>query len=162
MTIYNSSQNPIDVIEDLIYSKKWSFSRAADHELVADISSNWCQYRLYFSWSEAVGAISLTVTFDIKFPEFKMKKAQELLAYINERLWIGHFDITSKNGIPAFRHTVLQPPENDMLYSHLENLMDISICECEKYYPAFQLVLFDDTRPKEAIEISAVEVLGRA
>ena len=83
-------------------------------------------------------------------------------AYINERLWIGHFDITSKNGIPAFRHTVLQPPENDMLYSHLENLMDISICECEKYYPAFQLVLFDDTRPKEAIEISAVEVLGRA
>ena len=145
-----------------LYSKKWSFSRAAEHELVADISSNWCQYRLYFSWSEQIGAISLTVTFDIKFPEFKTKQAYELLAYINEKLWIGHFDITSKNGIPAFRHTVLQPLENEVLYRQLENLMDIAIYECEKYYPAFQLILFEDSKPKEALEICALEVLGRA
>ena len=29
--------NPLDIIEDIIHSKKWSFSRAADHELVAEI-----------------------------------------------------------------------------------------------------------------------------
>ena len=162
MEIESIPINPIDVVEDVIYQKKWNFSRADDHELVAEIASQWCLYRLYFNWSEKIRAMSFTVTFDIKFPEFKMKKAQELLAYINEKLWIGHFDITSKNGIPAFRHTVLQPPENEVLYSHLENLMDISICECEKYYPAFQLVLFEDTNPEDALEICAVEVLGRA
>ena len=52
-----NSPNPIDYIEDIIHSKKWSFSRATDDELVADISSQWCQYRLYFSWSEQIRAI---------------------------------------------------------------------------------------------------------
>ena len=44
--------NPIDIIEDVIHQKKWNFSRAADHELVAEIASHWCAYRLYFTWSE--------------------------------------------------------------------------------------------------------------
>ena len=41
--------NPIDIIEDVIHQKKWNFSRAADHELVAEIASHWCAYRLYLS-----------------------------------------------------------------------------------------------------------------
>ena len=51
MDNYNFSQNPIDIVEEIIYSKKWNFSRAAEHELVAEISSHYCQYRFYFSWS---------------------------------------------------------------------------------------------------------------
>ena len=58
MNIDDFNQNPIDVVEDIIYSKKWNFSRSADHELVAEIASNWCQYRLYFSWSEQIKAIN--------------------------------------------------------------------------------------------------------
>ena len=51
MDIENIPLNPIDIVEDVIYQKKWSFSRSDDYELVADIASKWCQYRLYFSWS---------------------------------------------------------------------------------------------------------------
>ena len=61
--------NPIDIVEDVIHGKKWSFSRSDDYELVAEIASQWCQYRLYFTWSEQIRAISFTVTFDIKFPQ---------------------------------------------------------------------------------------------
>ena len=35
----NLPLNPIDIVEDVIYEKKWNFSRAADHELVAEIAS---------------------------------------------------------------------------------------------------------------------------
>lgn len=158
----NYTLNPIDIVEDVIYSKKWTFSRADDCELVAEIASNCCQYRLYFTWSEVIRAISFTVTFDIKFPESKKKSAYELISLINEKLWIGHFDITSKNGIPAYRYTVLSSPENEMLHTQLENLVDIAIYECEKYYPAFQLVLFDDKEPFSALEVSVFDVIGRA
>ena len=65
--------NPIDIIEDVIHQKKWNFSRAADHELVAEIASHWCAYRLYFTWSENINALSFSITFDIKFPETKNK-----------------------------------------------------------------------------------------
>ena len=158
----NIYQNPIDIVEDVIYSKKWSFSRADEHELVAEITSQWSLYRLYFSWSEQMKAINFTVTFDLKFPKSKTKLVYELLAHINEKLWIGHFDITSKNGIPAFRHTVLIPYENEILYNQLEDLVDIAIYECEKYYPAFHIILFEDSKPKEALKLCAIDTLGRA
>ena len=158
----NFSLNPIDVVEEVIYSKKWTVSRADDYELVAEIASKWCQYRFYFTWSEQIRAISLTVTFDLKFPHAKIKDAQELLALINEKLWIGHFDITSKNGIPAYRHTVLSFPEDEVLHHQLENLVDIAIYECEKFYPAFQLVLFEDNDPGKALAISTFDTIGVA
>ena len=158
----NFNLNPIDVVEEVIYSKKWTFSRADDYELVAEIASKWCQYRFYFTWSEQIRAISLTVTFDLKFPHAKIKDAQELLALINEKLWIGHFDITSKNGIPAYRHTVLSYPEDEVLHHQLENLVDIAIYECEKFYPAFQLVLFEDSDPGKALAISTFDTIGVA
>ena len=72
MEIDNIHLNPIDIVEDVIYEKKWSFSRADDYELEADISSKWCQYRLYFTWSENVRAMSFTITFDLKFPQSKL------------------------------------------------------------------------------------------
>ena len=159
MNIDNFSQNPIDIVEEVIYSKRWSFSRSADHELVAEISTRWCQYRLYFSWSEQIKAINFTVTFDIRFPEVKYKSAYELLALINEKLWLGHFDITSKNGIPAYRQTVLEFHDNQMLHSQLEDLMDIAIYECEKYYPSFQQVLFEEIPARQSLVFANFEFL---
>ena len=162
MDIENLPLNPIDIVEEVIYEKKWSFSRADEYELVADISSKWCQYRLYFTWSENIRAISFTITFDLKFPQNKIVKAYELIGLINEKLWLGHFDITSKNGIPAFRHTILSNADSDFLHKKLENLVDIAIYECEKYYPSFQQVLFDEIEPSESLLFTNFEVLGSA
>ena len=106
--------------------------------------------------------MSFTVTFDLKFPQLKLSKAYELIGLINEKLWIGHFDITSKNGIPAFRHTLFSSTDNDFLHKNLENLVDISIYECEKYYPSFQQVLFDDILPSKSLVFANFEVIGTA
>ena len=162
MDIENIPLNPIDIVEEVIYQKNWSFSRADDYELVADIASKCCQYRLYFTWSENVRAISFTITFDLKYPQSKLTKAYELIGLINEKLWIGHFDITSKNGIPAFRHTILSNSDNDFLHKKLENLVDIAIYECEKYYPSFEQALFYDINPLESLEFINFEVIGSA
>ena len=91
--------NPIDIVEDVIHQKKWNFSRAADHELVAEINSQWYLYRLYFTWSEDVRAISFTITFDLKFPQSKIFKAYELIGLINEK---PQFIAVSKGGASVF------------------------------------------------------------
>ena len=70
--------------------------------------------------------------------------------------------MTSKNGIPAFRHTLLSNNSTETLHKKFEDLVDIGIYECEKFYPSFQQVLFDDIPPKEAIKFSNFEVIGRA
>ena len=162
MDLENLILNPIDIVEEVIYEKNWNFSRADEYELVADMPSKYCQYRLYFTWSENIRAISFTITFDLKFPQLKINKAYELIGLINEKLWLGHFDITSKNGIPAFRHTILSNSDNDFLHKKLENLVDIALYECEKYYPAFQLVIFDDSLPSRALSVSTFDTIGSA
>ena len=100
--------------------------------------------------------------FAYEFPNSKLFQAYELISLINEKLWIGHFDITSKNGIPAFRHTLLSNNSIETLHKKFEDLVDIGIYECEKFYPSFQQVLFDDIPPKEAIKFSNFEIIGRA
>ena len=56
----------------------------------------------------------------------------------------------------------MEPAENDKLYHLLEDIVDIGIFECERYYPAFQLVLFDNTQPITALELSVIDTIGRA
>ena len=137
--------NPIDIIEDVIHQKKWNFSRAADHELVAEIASHWCAYRLYFTWSENINALSFSITFDIKFPETKLNSAYELLGLINENLWIGHFDITSKNGIPAFRHTLLSIIQQKHCTKNLKILLILEFMNVKNFiqvFSKFSLMIF--------------------
>ena len=45
--------NPIDIIEDVIHQKKWNFSRAAEHELVAEIASH-CALTDYISLGQKI------------------------------------------------------------------------------------------------------------
>ena len=59
MEAENLTLNPIDVVEEVVYQKKWSFSRAADHELVEGPRPR-CSKRVYshlrflrsFAWKD--------------------------------------------------------------------------------------------------------------
>ena len=54
------------------------------------------------------------------------------------------------------------PQNNEILFTRLEEIVDIAIYECEKYYPAFQLVLFDDSLPSNALSVSTFDTIGSA
>ena len=94
--------NPLDTLEKIISLKHWSYSRENEDELIIDIDSKISAYRLYIAWSKDTNVMGITITFDVKVPFSKINKIYELLALINENLFIGHFDITSKSGIPAY------------------------------------------------------------
>ena len=44
----------------------------------------------------------------------------------------------------------------------LEDLVDISLNECERFYPAFQFVVWGGKKPAEAIEAAILETCGEA
>ena len=156
-----SFQNPLDVVEEIIYLKQWSCSRANDYELVSEIQGN-CLYRLYIVWSEKINAISLTITFDLKVPQAYKHPIFELLSLINENLWMGHFDITSRTGIPAYRNTFLISNKDIENIRIMEDIVDIGINDCEKFYPSFQMVLWEDCSPNTAAATCLMETKGRA
>jgi hypothetical protein len=154
--------NPLDVIEQIASANDWHFDRRNEAEMAAEAPGKWCDYGLYFSWSTEISAMHFTCAFELKVPERRRAALYELLARANERLWIGHFGLDGDDGTPLFRHSVLLRGAPGASSESLEDMVDIAITECERFYPAFQFVLWGGKSPAEALEAAMLECAGEA
>ena len=156
------SANPLDILEQLIAANEWEFERHTEAEMAAEAPGKWCDYGLYFSWSTEISAMHFTCSFDLKVPEKRRQALYELLALANDRLWIGHFGMDTEDGMPVFRHAVLLRGAPGASAESLEDMVDIAITECERFYPAFQFVLWGGKSPAEALQAAMLECVGEA
>jgi hypothetical protein len=156
------SSNPLDILEQIIGANEWSFERRNDAEMAAEAPGKWCDYGLYFSWSAEISAMHFSCAFDLKVPAAKREKLFELLALANEKLWIGHFGIDSDDGVPVFRHSVLLRGAPSASAESLEDMVDIALTECERFFPAFQFVLWGGKQPTEALQAAMLDCVGEA
>lgn len=159
--------NPLDVAEMVIMDRDWVFDRPADGELVAEVAGTWCGYRIWFSWQEDSirsdsGGLILSCAIDSKFPKTALGKIHSVTAMINEKLWLGHFSICSEDNTVVFRHSLLLRDGAGTTAEHLRELLDIAISECDKFYPAFQSVVWGGKSPSEAVEIALFETIAEA
>ena len=154
--------NPLDILEQIIASNEWAFERRSDGEMAAEAPGKWCDYGLHFSWSHEISAMAFTCAFDLKVPAEARDKLYELLALANDRLWIGHFGIEAEDGVPVFRHSVLLRGAQGASAESLEDMVDIAITECERFFPAFQFVLWGGKAPAEALAASMLDCVGEA
>jgi hypothetical protein len=153
--------NPIDLVEEIVSANEWAHDRASEEELVVEISGRWCDYRLYFVWQEEICAMHFSCGFDMKVPKGRRAAVYELLALANEKLWLGHFDLSTEDNSPSFRHALLLRGGAGSA-EQIEDLVDIALSECERFYPAFQLVLWGGKRPGEAMAAAMIDPVGEA
>lgn len=154
--------NPLDIVEQIVSANDWAFDRRSAREMAAEAPGRWCDYGLHFSWSTEVSAMGFTCAFDLKVPPDRRTKLYELFALANDRLWIGHFGMEADGGVPVFRHSVLLRGAPGASAESLEDLVDIAIAECERFYPAFQLVLWGGKAPAEALDAAMLDCAGEA
>jgi hypothetical protein len=154
--------NPLDLIEQIVLAHDWPFDRTSDREIAAEVTGRWCDYRLYFSWREDVNALHFTCAFDIRVPGEKAREVHSLLALINEKLWLGHFDLWGEEGMPLFRHSLLLRGTSGLAVEQMEDLVDIAVAECERFYPSFQYVVWAGKTPQEALAAAILETVGEA
>lgn len=158
----DQASNPLDVLEQIVAANEWAFERRSDGEMAAEAPGKWCDYGLYFSWSHEISAMHFSCAFDLKVPAERRDKLFELLAMANEKLWIGHFGLESEDGVPVFRHSVLLRGAPGASAESLEDMVDIAITECERFFPAFQFVLWGGKKPEEALQAAMLECVGEA
>ena len=154
--------NPLDVLEQIISSNEWVFERRSDGEMAAEAPGKWCDYGLFFSWSPEISAMHFSCAFDMKVPPETRHKLFELLAIANEKLWIGHFGLELEDGVPVFRHSVLLRGSPSASAELLEDMVDIAITECERFFPAFQFVLWGGKAPGDALQAAMLDCVGEA
>ncbi len=156
------SANPIDLVEEIVQANEWMHDRATDDEMVVEISGRWCDYRLLFLWQRELNALHFSCAFEMKVPRVRRAAVFELLAVVNERLWLGHFDLACDDHSPAFRQGVLLRGAYGATVEQIEDLVEISLSECERFFPAFQLVVWGGKSAEEAIAAAMIDPIGEA
>jgi hypothetical protein len=165
VSVHQTSENavnPLDIIEEIVTANEWPCERAADEELVAQIPGRWCDYRVYFAWNEDMSALHFSCALDLRLPKHRRGVVTELLALANERLWLGHFDLSGEDGLPTFRHAVPLRGARGATVEQIEDLVDVALTECERFYPAFQYVVWGGKDPAEAVAAACMEPMGEA
>ena len=85
----------------------WSFERAGEDEITISCTGRWTDYQVSFTWMDDIEALHLACAFDLKVPERRRAEVQQLIALINEQLWVGHFDLWPQDGMVMFRHALV-------------------------------------------------------
>lgn len=156
------SGNPIELIEKVAIANDWPYYRHSDDELAIEIEAQWTRYRVNYSWQAELGILHISCPFDMKIQASHHDQICQLLALANEKLWIGHFDFFWDDGVPMFRHATLFREGTQASVELIEDLLDIAVSECDRFYPAFQFVLWSGKTAKEAITNALLETEGEA
>jgi hypothetical protein len=107
-------------------------------------------------------AVHLACSFDLKVPEARKIEVMRLLSAVNEQMWIGHFDLWSQEGVIMFRQALLLSGGADPNNAQVERLLVTAIEACERYYQAFQFVVWAGKSAAEALETVLFETAGEA
>jgi len=154
--------NPLDVVERIAAINDWSFERAGDDEITMLVGGKWSDYQVSFTWMHDIEALHLACAFDLKVPERRRAEAQALITLINEQLWVGHFDLWIKEGMVMYRHALVLAGGVAASGRQCEALLSTALDACERYFTAFQFVVWAGKDAKEALAAAMFDTSGEA
>ena len=154
--------NPVDMIEHVASVNDWDFERAGDDEINITVAGMWADYSVSFSWMEDFEALHLACAFDLKVPERRAAETMKLLSLVNEQLLIGHFDLWTREGVIMYRQALLLNGGAEPTDSQLECLLASAIEASERYFQAFQFVVWAGRSASEALDSALFETQGNA
>jgi hypothetical protein len=153
--------NPVDLVEQFASGQDWPTERTNEDELTMTVAGTWADYHVSLNWREDLESLHIACAFDFRVPDARLTEVYRLLAQINEQMWLGHFDLWPGEGLIMFRHalmlhgTVATPTQ-------CEALLKAALEGCERYYQAFQFVVWAGKDSRHALASAMFETEGRA
>jgi hypothetical protein len=157
-----SRGNPLEVVERVASSNDWSFERAGEDEITILVRGKWADYQVSFTWMFDIEALHLACAFELKVPERCCATVQQLISFINEQMWVGHFDLWTQDGIVMYRHALVLAGGVEASCRQCEALLATALEACERYFPAFQFVVWAGKSAREALDAAMFETAGEA
>lgn len=154
--------NPVDLVERLAGVHNWTFERSGDSEITLSIRGRWTDYHISFQWMADLEALHLACAFDLKVPEGRRNEVLKLLSIVNEQMWVGHFDLWSDEGMVMYRHALLLAGGAIASDRQCEAQLERAVDAAERYFPAFQFVIWAGKTAREAIDAAMFETVGEA
>jgi len=148
--------NPLDTIENIFQKDDISFDRRSDNELVAEVLGKWDNMLVFFAFEEHMRCLHISCLLNIENSNVDRSKMFELLAMLNESLWLGHFSYWNEHKMPIFKHSIILQDEEELFYDKISKIIELSIMECERVYPIFNAVMRQNIAPSQALFTSTL------
>ncbi|MBN9050018.1 MAG: YbjN domain-containing protein [Rhizobiales bacterium] len=154
--------HPLEVIERIAAGNNWSFERASDDEITLLVSGKWSDYQVSYTWMCDIEALHLACAFDLRVPERRRPEVQKLISMINEQMWVGHFDLWTKEGLVMYRNALVLAGGVEASGKQCEALLGTALDACERNFPAYQFVVWAGRPAREALDAAMFETSGEA
>ena len=115
-----------------------------------------------FAWRDEPAAVHFTLTAELRAPRTRQNEMMALLSLVNERLWLGHFEYWSNEGVVMFRHTLPMLDRSGPEPGEIVALITAATEAVERFLPAFNFVVWAGKTAQEAIEASLFDTMGEA
>ncbi|MEH3145612.1 MAG: YbjN domain-containing protein [Methylobacterium frigidaeris] len=156
------AEHPLDVVERLASGQDWAFDRADADEMSISVAGQWAEYHVAYTWIGDMEALHVASAFDLKVPERRRNEVLRLVSLINEQLWIGHFDLWNSEDVVMFRHALLLTGGAEPTQRQCEMMLKSAVEACERYFQAFQFVIWAGKSARESLDAVLFETEGEA
>lgn len=143
--------NPLDDIECLFASRQHTIERRSSSEIVVEIPGKWDNMLLFFAWEESMSCLHISCLLNLEPQNVNLPSVFELLALINEDLWVGYFSYWEQTKMPIFKHSLFIDHDEFNFTGKLSQVINIAVTECERAYPIFHAVLKQNIEPRKAL-----------
>jgi hypothetical protein len=153
---------PVEMLVQLFEARGWPCDYVGEDEISGEIQGSWANYQLRGIWRSEDRVLQLLCLPDVRIPQGKQREMFELLALVNEQLWLGHFDIWSNGNVLLYRHGMMLGDDGLLSLGQAQAIVEAAVSECDRFYPAFQFVLWGDKSPADALDSALVDHAGEA
>lgn len=160
----HDDNNPLDMVEELAQSKGWKMTRTTDDFIVMTLPSDRGPLEIWLEWQDEFSALLFSCTMvSVEISDNHHETAARALEQINQNLWLGHFDLSTKGTHPTFRHTLLlRMIPAGIALDIIHDTIEIAQAECSRFHTTFQLVQAGDVRLHDNLTAAIFETIGEA
>lgn len=153
--------DPLDVVEHVLTAENLQFDRTEDGDLAFTLAGDWKDYELWFAWRPEADCLQLCLSIDQQVVPAQRPAAHELIAIVNQRLWIGHFEVWDDGEI-IFRNAMALMTGERPTLAQAAAMIDIAVEAADRFYPAFDFLVRGSKTPADAIAACMFETVGEA
>ncbi len=161
-TFLEDEIHPIDIVEHLAEHHEWEFDRIEENQIAMAVQGQWRTYSITLAWSGFDETLRLICSFEMKPPEEKLKDLYETLNVANDRCWTGAFTFWEDQKLMVYRYGLVLTGGQIATAEQIDAMISSAVLTAEKYYPAFQLVVYDNQSPNKAMQVAIAEAYGHA
>jgi len=154
--------HPVDVIEQIVHHRDWSFERVMEDEITLQISGQLSDYDVSFSWVEIFETLHVGCSFALAVALKQRQQMVDLLSLINEKMLMGHFDYWQDTGEVIYRQSLLLSGGLHPTDAQITMLLSTALDACELHFPACERVATGNIAAVEALRYAMFETLGNA